>query len=354
MVSDDDPSYRQSARCQLSESHFFHVNSSGKLTRQASLDEALAAGKRDGYVWLDYLDPAHDDLAALVEPLAIHPLSIEDCLDEEQVPKIDDLAHNTFMLLNRYSYAERQLRIDEVDFFLGATFLVTVNHDQASSASFYSKLSQQIVLEADNIKTGPEYLLHVILDYIVDRKYHAIERIQEDLDSAEEQIIDEPRGYRPQELMRLRRSLLALRKSLFHEREILVKICRRDSRFIGEKAIYHFRDIYDHLTKYFEMTEICREMITSLMELYLSLVNNDMARTANRTNHVVRRLTMITTIFMPLTLLAGIGGMSEWSMMTGPKNWPLAYTLFLVGMAVVGAGNYALLKWVERRAERDG
>ena len=117
--------------------------------------------------------------------------------------------------------------------------------------------------------------------------------------------------------MRLRRDLLTLRKSLFHEREILVKICRRDSPYVSEKAIYHFRDIYDHLAKYFEMVEIYREMITSLMEMYLSMINNRMAEMANRTNATVRRLTLINTVFMPLTLLAGIGGMSEWSMMTG-------------------------------------
>ena len=152
--------------------------------------------------------------------------------------------------------------------------------------------------------------------------------------------------------MRLRRDLLTLRKSLFHEREILVKICRRDSPYVSEKAIYHFRDIYDHLAKYFEMLEICREMITSLMEMYLSMINNRMAEVANRTNATVRRLTLITTVFMPLTLLAGIGGMSEWSMMTGPSNWRIAYPAFILGMAVIGAVNYWMLKRAESRKPR--
>jgi len=106
---------------------------------------------------------------------------------------------------------------------------------------------------------------------------------------------------------------------------------------VSELAIYHFRDIYDHLAKFFEITEMNRDILTSLMEMYLSLINNRMARVANRTNSTVRRLTLITTIFMPLTLLAGIGGMSEWSMMTGPQNWRLAYPLFLLAMVVIGA-----------------
>ena len=147
----------------------------------------------------------------------------------------------------------------------------------------------------------------------------------------------------------LRRALLAMRKSLFHEREILVKVCRRDSPFIGEKAIYHYRDIYDHLTKCFEIVEVYREMVTNAMEMYLSLINNRMARVSNRMNATVRRLTLITTIFMPLTLLAGVGGMSEWSMITGPDNWKVSYPLFLVGMAVIGLLSYRALRWLESR-----
>ena len=82
----------------------------------------------------------------------------------------------------------------------------------------------------------------------------------------------------------------------------------------------------------FELTETSRDVVTSLMEMYLSMLNNRMAQAANETNLTVRRLTFITTIFMPLTLLAGIGGMSEWSMMTGPANWRIAYPLFMAGM----------------------
>jgi magnesium transporter len=86
------------------------------------------------------------------------------------------------------------------------------------------------------------------------------------------------------------------------------------------------------------------------MEMYLSMLNNQMTKAANETNQIVRRLTFITTIFMPLTLLAGIGGMSEWSMMTGPQNWRVTYPAFLLAMAVIGFVNYYLLKWFEKRS----
>ena len=152
----------------------------------------------------------------------------------------------------------------------------------------------------------------------------------------------------PSELLHLRRDLLTVRKSLFHEREILVKICRKDSPFIPDKAIYLYRDIYDHLSKFFELTESSRDLVTSLMEMYLSMLNNQMTQAANDTNVIVRRLTFITTIFMPLTLLAGIGGMSEWSMMTGPQNWRIAYPAFLLAMVVLGVLNYFVIRWLEK------
>ena len=93
--------------------------------------------------------------------------------------------------------------------------------------------------------------------------------------------------------------------------------------------------------------------MTDLMEIHLSLINNSMAETANRTNAIMRRLTLITTIFMPLTLIAGIGGMSEFTMMVGQKNWKIAYVILFVVMAVIGLINYRLLMRMERDANED-
>jgi len=145
-----------------------------------------------------------------------------------------------------------------------------------------------------------------------------------------------------------------LRKSLFHEREVLVKICRKDSPYISNKAIFYYRDIYDHLAKFFELIESARDIVTSLMEMHLSIINNRMTRAANLTNKTVRRLTTITTIFMPLSLIAGIGGMSEYTAMTGAENMKSAYIWFLVAMVVIGFLNYLLLKWLERKDRSQG
>jgi magnesium transporter len=333
----------------MSESRFYHINREGKLLLVATLAEALAAASKGGFVWLDYSLPTKDELSSLIEPFGIHPLSIEDCLDENQIPKIDDYSRNVFISFNGFNYSQGVLSIIEVDMFIGAGFLITVKGRGSENRNFQGDLERIVELHAESIRQGPAFLLHIILDHIVDQKFVAIETFEDDLDKAEDEILSDLSNFDPTTLLYLRRNLFALRKSLFHEREILVKICRKDCPFIPEKAIFFYRDIYDHLSISFELTETSRDIVNSLMEMYLSMLNNQMARTSNKTNLTVRRLTFITTIFMPLTLLAGIGGMSEWSMMTGPENWKISYSIFLLMMVIIGIINYYVFKRVEKK-----
>lgn len=314
-----------------------------------SAEDLIANHKNDSYLWLDYYNPSREELSTLIEPLNLHPLTIEDCTDENFVPKMEEYPHNTFIIFNAYAYEDKELSIDEVDFIIGKNYLVTVSGYHSDGRKPINGIEKLIEREIDNAKHGPSHLFHVILDNIVDKKFTSIEKLEEELDDAEDTLINDPENFRAQEIIRIRRHLLALRKSLFHEREILVKICRKDCPFISEKAIYHFRDIYDHLSKFFELTETYREIVSSLLEMNVSMMNNMLTKSANQTNVSVRRLTLISTIFMPLNLLAGIGGMSEWSMMTGSDNWKYSYPLFIVGMVVIALLNYLLLKQLERR-----
>ena len=333
----------------MSECRYFHVAPGKGLRPLQDLQQALACRSEGGYVWIDLLDPGAQDLAALAGPLGLHPLALEDCLDEQQIPKIEDYPGHTFLLLNRFIYANREVTVEEVDFLLGKDFLVTVSGHGRRTAPVFDRADVLAGQDLATVERGPDFLLHVLLDAVVDGKLVPIEALEDDIEAAEEGMLRDVSSFRLENMVRLRRALLTLRKSLFHEREVLVKICRRDSPFVGEGAIYHFRDVYDHLAKFFELVEMNRDILTSLTEMYLSLVNNRMARVSNRMNRTVRRLTLITTIFMPLTLLAGIGGMSEWSMMTGPHNWRIAYPLFLLAMVVIGVANYYLLKRSERK-----
>ena len=335
----------------MSENRFFSITSKGKITSLNSAEEVFANNTPGVYYWLDYYKATREELSSLIEPFGLHPLTIEDCTDENLVPKIEEYPNNTFIIFNSYAYSreEKELWVDEVDFIIGKNYLVTVSGYKSENRRPLEGIEKLIEREIESAKQGPSHLLHVILDHVVDRKFISIDALEDELDGAEDLLLNDNENFQPSEIIRLRRYLLTLRKSLFHEREILVKICRKDCPFISEKAIYNFRDIYDHLSKFFELTETYREIVSSLLEMNVSMMNNRLTQSANQTNVSVRRLTLISTVFMPLTLLAGIGGMSEWSMMTGPDKWKISYPLFLLGMVVIGFLNYLLIKTLERR-----
>ena len=332
----------------MSESKFYHFTSTGLFYGVKTSEEAITALNEGGFIWLNYFNPPVEELHSLVDTMGIHPLSVEDCLDSSQVPKIEHFPGNTFIIFNSYCYHKKMLHIDEVDLFIGKNFLITVSGINSEDRKPLNNVVKIIENDPGLARSGPAFLLHVVLDYVVDEKFKAFEALEDELEVAEDEVLDNPADFKVTELIRLRRDLVNLRKSLFHEREILVKICRMDCPFITEKAIFHFRDIYDHLAKFFELTESFREIVTSLMELYTSLLNNLMTKVSNKTNASVRRLTLIATIFMPLTLIASIGGMSEWSMMTGPSNWKIAYPLFILGLGIIALINFYLIRKLEK------
>ncbi len=333
----------------MAESKFYHFSSSGFFYGVESLAEAVTALREGGFIWLNYYKPEKSDLNVLVDLIGIHPLSVEDCFDEKQVPKIEHFQNNTFLLFNAFCYNNQNLYTDEVNFFIGKNFLITVSGHNSGDRRPLKNIEELVEQDTTNAKTSPAMLMHKVLDFLVDQKYASFDTMEDELDEAEDFLIDHVSEFQPVKLLHLRRNLVMLRKSLYHEREILVKINRLDCPFIPEKAIVAFRDIYDHLAKFFELTETYREIETSLMELYTSLLNNKMTRMSNETNASVKRLTLITTVFMPLTLLASIGGMSEWTMMTGgEEKWKVSYTLLLIGMIVVGVVNLFFIKGLEK------
>lgn len=333
----------------MSESKFYHFSSTGLFYCIGTQAAAIAALKEGGFVWFNFYDPAREELGSLVDTIGIHPLSVEDCFDDKQVPKIEYFKDNTFILFNAFTYHEKSLLVDEINLFIGHNYLITVSGHNSESRKPLNNIVELVEHNLANAKSGPAYLMHMVLDYLVDQKYKAFDDMEDELEDAEDLLIQDVEKFQPVRLIRLRKDLLILRKTLYHEREILVKICRKDCPFIPDKAIVHYRDIYDHLAKFFELTETYREIETSLMELYTSLLNNLMTKSANDTNTSVRRLTIITTIFMPLTLLASIGGMSEWSMITGPSNWKISYPLFILGMIIIAVVNFLVIMRIEKK-----
>jgi magnesium transporter len=332
-------------------SKFYHFTPGGIFYGLSNLEEAVAAAKEEGFVWFNFFKPSRKELNSLIDTIGIHPLSVEDCFDDKQVPKIEYFPNNTFIIFNAFTYTGKELFVDEIDLFIGKRFLITVSGNHSADREPLNDITAVLDNGQLNSKEGPDFLMHIVLDYLVDQKYKAFDDMEEELEMAEELLLKDVESFQPMQLIRLRKDLLNLRKSLFHEREILVKICRLDCHYVTEKAVVHYRDIYDHLAKFFELTETYREIETSLMELYTSLLNNLMTKMSNDTNASVRRLTLIATIFMPLTLLASIGGMSEWSMMTGPSNWKIAYPVFVLAMVVIGIVNFLLIRRIEKKRQ---
>jgi magnesium transporter len=332
----------------MSDASFYRIGRTGPAKRVASAVEAVSASDLDGFAWLHFREASRDELDQLIGLLGLHALSIEDCFDDHQIPKIDDYPDNTFILFNTFQYDHGVLEVGEINLFLGKRFLSSISHLDSRHRSYLDGVQRLVERGIDEVRQGPSHLMELILDHVVDQKFVAIEALEDELDDVEGALIADPSTFKPAELIRFRRYLLRLRKSLFHEREILSKICRGDFPLISEKAIYHYRDIYDHLVRFYEVTESYRDIVTSLMEMYLSMLNNQMAKAANDTNATVRRLTLITTIFMPLTLLAGIGGMSEWTMITGPDNWRISYPAFMLAMVVIGFASYVFLSRLDR------
>ncbi len=328
----------------MSESRFYHFSSSGLFYGVSSLAEAVSSLRDGGYIWLNYYDPAREEISFLTDTLGIHPLSVEDCFDEKQVPKIEHFSNNTFIIFNAFHYKDGELKTDEINIFIGSNFLITISGHNSEGRRPLGNLDAVVSSSPVWPGNGPAFLLHKVLDHIVDNKYGAFDTMEDELEESEDILLEDIEGFRPMKLIKLRRNLVSLRKSLFHEREILVRINRQDCPYVPDQALAPFRDIYDHLAKLFGLTDTYREIETSLMELYSSLLNNHMTRMSNETNTVVRRLTFITTIFMPLTLIASIFGMSEWTMITGQANWKTSYALFIGGLAVVGTISYLLMK----------
>ncbi|MCK7469152.1 MAG: hypothetical protein MZU91_14215 [Desulfosudis oleivorans] len=154
----------------MSESHFYHVSPKGKLTSVATVDAALAAAKDGGFLWLDYCEPSKEELSMLIDPLDFHPLSIEDCLDENQIPKIDDFPRNTFIIFNTFEYLNKKLSLGEIDLLIGVNFLVTVSKLNSENRRLLDGIEHIVERNIENARHGPAFLMHVILDYVVDQK----------------------------------------------------------------------------------------------------------------------------------------------------------------------------------------
>jgi len=314
-----------------------------------------ALSTEDGFVWVSLEAASEEEINSILGGVfKFHPLAIEDCLSPGyQVAKIDDFSDYIFLITHAIKSDERLDTLEplELDFFLGENFLVTCFTDAEIPA--IEKTWERIIRDNRISKNGADFFCHTILDEVVDEYMPLIDSMETEVEWIEDSAMEKPTPATLQRLLSLKHSIMSLRRIIAPQREVMNRLSRDEFPQIDAQSLIYFRDIYDHLSKYYEVSETAREQVTDLMEIHLSLINNAMAETANRTNAIMRRLTLITTIFMPLTLISGIGGMSEFTMIIGQENWKIGYAVLLIVMAVIAFVNYLLLLHLEKDADQE-
>lgn len=283
-------------------------------------------------IWIDLDDPASPALDRLAAEHGFHELAVEDCRNHPQLAKIDPFDDHVFLIANsiRFDPATSHLHVREIDAFLGSRLLVTV-HD-GPSLSVDGVVAR---VKGSTRMATPAHVLYALLDSILDRFMPALDEIGETIDEIEATLLDTLDARCLEKVFQLRRNLVAFRRAAAAQRELLNALGRRDMNLVPTEMIIYFRDVYDHVVAVIEMIESYRDLLSGVVEIYLT-------QTANRTNEVVKGLTMIATILLPLTLITGWYGMNV-------ENLPFADTSYGVwaatgAMVLVTGGLLAYFK----------
>lgn len=292
-------------------------------------DERLleTAGPR----WIDVLEPTEEVLSRLGARFGLHRLAIEDCLHLDQRPKIEDYGTHHFIVLQGFtapSDSWDDLTLHEVHFFLGADWLITV-HDKAHEALETARTR----LDADPAGTlgkGVDFVMYLVADAMVDRHFSLLDCFNDELEAYEETIFEQyPKPSVLQEIFKLKRALVLVRRVMSPQRDVVGALARRGLPQIQDKTTPYFRDVADHLVRIAEQMESARDLVASVVEAYLSQV-------ANRTAEVSKQLTVFASIFLPLSFIVGFFG-QNFAVLERPQ----LFWVMLASMVVLPAGTIA-------------
>ncbi|WP_046175917.1 magnesium/cobalt transporter CorA [Domibacillus indicus] len=247
------------------------------------------------WYWVDLDQPTNEESAILQDFFAFHPLAIEDCLQFIQRPKLDYYDNHSFMIIQ--SINQKTLSPEEIDIFWSSNFIVTFHRRKSAEVdTVWNRL-----FDAKKIKNlNPVQILYHLLDKVVDRFFPSVYQIEDSLIQLEAEESDQ---YQADDLFDIRKELLKLRRVIFPMRELLYRVLNSERIQLTKKSKVYFKDIYDHLLMLTEIVESNRELTKDIRDSYLSV-------NSNRMNSIMMTLTVITTIFMPLTFIAGIYGMN--------------------------------------------
>jgi magnesium transporter len=277
--------------------------SNGRETRRADQVEPQWLLPKSGYyVWVDLQSPTEEEAGILSVPFRFHELAIEDALKEIQTPKVESYDDHLYLILHGidFSAAKHTFATHEVDIFLGEQFLVTVHDDFSRSVH---RMLDVCTRNEFVLAEGPAALLHRIVDAMVDNYRPEVDKLEARLDEIEGNVFENPSQDDVRQILGLKRDVASLRRVVSPQRDVVGRLARREFPQISETLAYRFRDVFDHLVRLAEEANLYHDRVTSLLDAHLSF-------TSNRLNEVMKTLTIISTIFLPLTVLTGMFGMN--------------------------------------------
>ncbi|MRH41285.1 magnesium/cobalt transporter CorA [Aquibacillus halophilus] len=284
------------------------------------------------WYWIDFSQPTSEEIKEMDEKLHFHPLAIEDCIQSLQRPKLDYYDDFTFFVMHAIN--PKDLSKQEHDFFIGEDFIVTYHNSESKEIN---QVQKRFLKLPDTNNWDKYRIFYEVLDKIVDHYFPIIYEIEDELDAVEENPDNKPMNVLLDDLFDIRHELLRLRHTINPVRDLFYRMLN-SSRLEGihERKEY-FADIYDHLLKLSEMVSSNREITNDIRDNYLSV-------NSHQTNEVMKVLTIITSIFAPLTFIAGIYGMNFLFM---PElEWRYGYFIVLGLMVVISAAMYV---WFKRK-----
>jgi magnesium transporter len=274
-----------------------------------------------------HISGLHD--IALLEQMGhafgLHPLTLEDILNTHQRPKSEDHGNYLYIVLRLFHCSTRgDLLPEQVSIVFGANWLISL---QEAKGALIDPIRERLRNEKSRLrKAGADYLAHAILDTIVDSYFAVLDDLEERIERLEQALISRPTRETLRSIHVLKRDIILLRKSVWPLREMVGSLDRSDSPLIRESSVLYFRDVYDHAVQVIDTLETYRDMLSGMIDIYLSSMSN-------RMNEIMKVLTIIATVFMPLTFLAGVYGMNFKYM---PElEWPPGYFVLWGVMIVI-------------------
>lgn len=297
---------------------------------------------RRGLLWVDFVAEPEESALPILQSFGFHHLAIDDALQQTHAPKIDDWGDYLYLVLNYMHLTKAtepwDTEIDELDIFLGRNYVITHHDNPITSIDETWNTSQR---DPRYSQDGADHLLYKIIDAIVMNYMPIIEKIDEEIDWIEDQVFDRPSSQTLARLFTLKRVLLAMRRILLPQREVLNKMARDDYQVIDQKDRIFYRDVYDHLVRLHDVNESLRDLVSGALDTYLSVINN-------RMNEVMKTLTIITTLFMPLTFVTGFFGMNFFAANPPYENWTMP-AVFYGTLSLMLLTPVFMFFWMRRR-----